>query len=45
MVCVGIVGGLGVGATITYYEKITAACKASGVVLDLVIAYVDVDRG
>jgi aspartate racemase len=45
MVCVGIVGGLGVGATVHYYEKITAACKARGLVPDLVIAHADVDRG
>ena len=45
MVCVGIVGGLGVGATVHYYEKITAACKARGVVPDLVIIHADVDRG
>ena len=45
MVCVGIVGGLGVGATVHYYEKITAACKARGVVPDLVIVHADVDRG
>ena len=31
MASVGIVGGLGVGATVHYYEKITAACKARGV--------------
>ena len=45
MACVGIVGGLGVGATVHYYEKITAACKARGVVPDLVIAHADVDYG
>lgn len=45
MACVGIVGGLGVGATVHYYEKITAACKARGVVPDLVIAHADVDTG
>lgn len=45
MACVGIVGGLGVGATVHYYEKITAACKARGVVPDLLIAHADVDRG
>ena len=31
MACVGIVGGLGVGATVHYDEKIAAACKARGV--------------
>jgi aspartate racemase len=45
MPCVGIVGGLGVGATVHYYEAIAAACKARGVVPDLIIAHADVDRG
>ena len=45
MTCVGIIGGLGVGATVHYYETITAACKARGVVPDLVIAHADVDYG
>jgi aspartate racemase len=43
--CIGIVGGLGVGATVHYYEKITAACKARDVVPDLVIVHADVDYG
>lgn len=45
MTAVGIVGGLGVGATVHYYEKIAAACKARAVVPDLVIAHADVDYG
>lgn len=45
MACVGIVGGLGVGATVHYYERITATCKARGVIPDLVIAHADVDYG
>ena len=45
MSSVGIVGGLGVGATVHYYENITAACKARGVVPDLVIVHADVDYG
>ena len=45
MTCVSIIGGLGVGATVHYYEKITAACRARGVVPDLVIAHADVDHG
>jgi aspartate racemase len=45
MTSVGIVGGLGVGATVHYYEKIAAACKARGVVPDLVIVHADVDCG
>ena len=42
---IGIVGGLGVGATVHYYEKITEACKARGVVPDLVFVHADVDHG
>jgi aspartate racemase len=45
MAAVGIVGGLGVGATVHYYEKITAACKARGVVPELAIVHADVDKG
>ncbi|HEV7546588.1 MAG TPA: amino acid racemase [Reyranella sp.] len=45
MACVGVVGGLGVGATVHYYEKITAACKARGTSPDLVIVHADVDYG
>jgi len=45
MACVGVIGGLGVGATVHYYEKITAACKARGTSPDLVIAHADVDYG
>src|SRR5437899_96139 len=45
MTCIGIVGGLGVGATVHYYEKITAACKARGIVPDLAIVHADVDYG
>ncbi|KAF0105068.1 MAG: Asp/Glu racemase [Rhodospirillaceae bacterium] len=45
MTCVGIVGGLGVGATVHYYERIAAACKARGVTPDLVITHADVDHG
>lgn len=42
---VGIVGGLGVAATVHYYEGIVAACKARGVVPDLAIVHADVDHG
>ena len=45
MASVGIVGGLGVGATVHYYEKITAACKARGVIPDLAFVHADVDKG
>jgi len=42
---VGIVGGLGVVATLHYYEKIAASCKARGIVPDLSIVHADVDHG
>jgi aspartate racemase len=42
---VGIVGGLGVGATVHYYEKITAACTARGVIPDLAFVHADANRG
>ncbi len=45
MACVGLIGGLGVGATVHYYEKIAAACKARDTVPDLVIVHADVDTG
>lgn len=45
MTAVGIVGGLGVVATVHYYENIVAACKARGVVPDLSIVHADVDHG
>jgi aspartate racemase len=45
MSAVGIVGGLGVDATVHYYERITQACKARGVVPDLAIVHADVDTG
>jgi aspartate racemase len=45
MAAVGIVGGLGVGATVHYYEKITAACKARGVSPDLIVTHADVEHG
>lgn len=45
MACVGIVGGLGVGATIHYYEKIAAACRARGFVPSLVFNHADANTG
>ncbi len=35
----GLIGGLGVGATVLYYEAITAACSANGVVPRMTIAH------
>jgi hypothetical protein len=34
-----LIGGLGVGATILYYQGITAACAAKGIVPQLTIAH------
>ncbi len=45
MACVGIIGGLSVAATVHYYERIAAACKARGVTPDLVFTHADVDFG
>ena len=45
MSCIGIVGGLGVGATLHYYEKITTACTARKVVPSLVINHTDANTG
>jgi len=45
MACIGIVGGLGVGATVHYYERITALCRTRGIVPDLVFVHADVDHG
>ncbi len=43
--CVGILGGLGVEATIHYYGAITRACREQGRVPRLLINHADMDRG
>jgi aspartate racemase len=35
--CLGLVGGLGVGATVHYYEKLAKDCEKRGLELDIVI--------
>ncbi len=40
----GLIGGLGVGATVHYYEALTAAARKAGFALPLVIAHADVER-
>ena len=45
METVGIVGGLGVAATVDYYRRIVAACQARGVVPELVFNHADVRHG
>jgi aspartate racemase len=42
--CVGLIGGLGVGATTYYYEKLFAAHESSGRRLNLVMAHAEVSR-
>src|SRR3954469_25482730 len=40
----GIIGGLGVGATVHYYQSIVGACAAQGLTPRLFIAHADVAR-
>jgi aspartate racemase len=42
--CLGLIGGLGVGATIHYYKELVKAHSAWGRVPDLVMAHADVNR-
>src|SRR6202045_877937 len=42
--CLGLVGGLGVGATIHYYEKLAKAHEAEGRTLDIVIVHAETSR-
>jgi aspartate racemase len=42
--CVGLIGGLGVGASVYYYQELAKAHAAQGRVLNLVMAHAHVDR-
>jgi aspartate racemase len=42
--CLGLVGGLGVGATIHYYRSLAKAHAAQGLALDIVIAHAETER-
>jgi aspartate racemase len=42
--CLGLIGGLGVGATVHYYEKLVNAHEERGRRLDIVIAHADTSR-
>lgn len=42
--CLGLVGGLGVGATVHYYAKLAQAHEAAGRTLDIVIAHAETPR-
>jgi aspartate racemase len=42
--CLGLIGGLGVGATVHYYEKLVKAHEERGRRLDIVIAHAETSR-
>lgn len=42
--CLGLVGGLGVGATVHYYEKLAKGCEKRGLELDIVITNAQTPR-
>jgi aspartate racemase len=42
--CIGLVGGLGVGAAVHYYSQIALAYQRNGALLDLVMAHAEVSE-
>jgi aspartate racemase len=42
--CLGLIGGLGVGATVHYYEKLAKGCEKLGFQLDIVITNAQTSR-
>ncbi len=42
--CLGLIGGLGVGATVHYYEELAKAHEAQGRELELIMAHVQMSR-
>ena len=42
--CLGLVGGLGVGATVHYYEHLARGCEKLGFALDIVITHAQTPR-
>ena len=42
--CLGLVGGLGVGATVHYYQKLAKAHEAQGRTMDCVMAHAETSR-
>src|SRR5580658_7848509 len=42
--CIGLIGGLGVGASVYYYQELAKAHVARGRVLNLVMVHAHVDR-
>src|SRR5271165_665502 len=43
--CIGLIGGLGVGATVHYYQELAKAHAARDRVLNLVMVHADMNRG
>jgi aspartate racemase len=43
--CIGLVGGLGVGATVHYYSKLAEKHKRKNLLLDLVMAHAEASEG
>jgi aspartate racemase len=42
--CLGLIGGLGVGATVYYYENLARGCEKLGFALDIVIIHAQTSR-
>ena len=42
--CLGLIGGLGVGATVQYYKELTKAHEARGRTLGIVITHAEISR-
>ncbi len=42
--CLGLIGGLGVGATIHYYRELARACEEAGTPLRLLLVHADMHR-
>lgn len=42
--CLGLVGGLGVGATVHYYQRLAKAHEAHGRTMDCVMAHAETSR-
>ena len=42
--CLGLIGGLGVGATVYYYERLARGCEKLGFALDIVITHAQTPR-
>lgn len=42
--CLGLVGGLGPGATVHYYQELVAAHERQGRSLRILIAHADIER-